>query len=133
MYIFHDDESGIAPNNSIILTDSFGQLSQFQCISSSRSPGVGQWFTPFGHDITSTTDDPVDSSGGGMNDPGYIQVMLHSGRILTIHDQGIYACHIPDETGMNATLYVGIYLPALAGNSNSKRLLVLCSNGAYNG
>lgn len=116
MYLFDGANSGVLPNNSIILTDNFGQLPQLQCISGSKSASVGQWFTPSGQDITLTTDDPFDVTIGGANDPGYLEISLHSGRILTIRDQGVYKCCIPDETGMTATFHIGIYLPQFRGS-----------------
>lgn len=115
MYLFDDDNSGIIPNNSVIVTDIFGRLPQLQCASGSQSAGVGKWVTPTGRDVTATTNDPFDVVIGGQDNPGYLDIMLHPGRILTLSDQGVYACRIPDEIGVISTLYVGIYLPTLAG------------------
>lgn len=117
MYLFDGNNSGIIPNNSVILTNNFGQLPQLRCISGSKLAGVGQWFTPSGHNITSATSDPFDVIVGGENDPGYSDLLLHHGMILTMSDQGIYVCHIPDETGMISILFAGLYLPALTGTS----------------
>lgn len=115
IYLFDGNNSGIIPNNSVILTNNFGQLPQLRCISGSKLAGVGQWFTPSGQNITSTTNDLFDVIVGDENDPGYSDLLLHHGRILTMWDQGIYACHIPDEAGMISILFVGLYLPALTG------------------
>ena len=117
MYLFDDNNPGMIPNNSVILTDNFGRMPQLQCISGSKLPNVGQWFTPSGQDITLTTDDPFDVTAGGQRDPGHLNVSLHSGRILTIRDQGVYTCLIPDESGEDSSLLVGIYLPALTSTS----------------
>ena len=113
MYVFDANNPGLIPNNSIILTDNFGQMPRLQCISGSKSSNVGQWLTPSGQDITLTTNDPFNVIVGGQNDPGYLDISLHSGRIVTINDQGVYACRIPDETGTTSLFFVGIYLPAL--------------------
>ncbi len=113
IYVFDADNPGIIPNNSIVLTDNFGQMPQLQCISGSQLAGVGLWFAPSGQDVTLTSNDPFDVLRGGESDPGYLDISLHSGRILTIRDQGVYACRIPDETGTNSSFFVGIYLPAL--------------------
>ena len=113
MYLFDTANPGIILNNSIILTDNFGQIPRLQCISGSQSPGVGQWFAPSGQDITLSANDPFNVIIGGRNDPGYLEISLHSGQILTIRDQGVYTCLIPDEAGRPSVFFVGIYLPAL--------------------
>lgn len=113
MYVF-DDTPGTIPNNSIILTNNFGQIPRFQCISGSLLPNIGQWIAPSGQDITLSASDPFDVVTGGQDDPGYLDISLHSGQILSIHDQGVYSCRIPDETGTTTSVFVGIYIPALA-------------------
>ena len=113
MYLFDDDSPGIIPSNSIILTNNFGQIPHLQCVSGSMLPNVGQLFAPSGQDITLLTNDPFNIIRGSQNDPGYLDVSLNPNRVLTIHEQGVYRFHIPDELGMNTSIFVGIYLPAL--------------------
>ena len=113
LYSFDPDNSGPLPNNSVVVTDNFGQMPRLQCISGSNSPSVGQWIAPSGQDITYSTSDSFDVELGGMNDPGYMDITLQSGQFITFSDQGIYTCLIPDETGVTRSLQVGIYLPAL--------------------
>lgn len=113
MYLF-DDTPGTIPNNSIILTNDFGQIPRFQCISGSLLPNVGQWVTPSGQDVTLATEDLFDVVAGTEDDPGYLDISLHTGQILSIHDQGVYTCHIPDETGTVVSFHVGIYIPVFA-------------------
>lgn len=112
--MFDDENPGLIPNNTVILTDNFGQIPRLQCISGAMQPNVGQWLAPSGMDITFSANDPFDITVGDQSDPGYLDVSLHSGRILTISDQGVYTCSIPDENGTTSSLNVGIYLPALA-------------------
>lgn len=112
-YSFDPDNSGPLPNNSIIVTDNFGQMPRLQCISGSNSPNVGQWIAPSGQDVTYSTSDSFDVMLGSVNDPGFMDITLHSGQFITFSDQGIYTCLIPDETGTIRSLLVGIYLPAL--------------------
>ena len=92
-------------------------MPRLQCISGSTSPNVGQWIAPSGQDVTYSTSDPFDVELGGVNDPGYVDIALHSGQFITFSDQGIYSCLIPDETGVTRSLLVGIYLPALTSKS----------------
>ena len=128
MYSFEDENPRVIPNNSIILTDNFGRIPQLQCISGSKSPGVGHWFSPSGQDITLSANDPFDIIRGGQSDPGYVDISLHSGRILSIGDQGVYTCRIPDESGMIRFSFVGIYLPAL---TSMHLYFFLCFNLIY--
>ena len=113
MYVFDGVSPGLISNNSILLTDSFGQMPRLQCISATQMPHVGEWLNPTGQDITQSTSDPFNVIVGGENDPGYLDISLHSGRILTIQEQGVYTCRIPDESGVTAYFHIGIYLPAL--------------------
>ena len=121
MYLFDNNSPGPIPNNSIILTNNFGQLPRLQCISGTPSPDVGQWLSPSAQDITSSANDPFAITVGGQSDPGYLDISLDPGQILTIHDQGVYTCRIPDETGTTSVFFVGIYLPALT----SMRLMII--------
>ena len=113
MYLFDAGSPGIIPNNDIIVTNNFGQLPRFQCISGSLTAGVGQWISPSGQDATFQSGDPFDVIVGDESDPGYLDVSLHSGQFITYEDQGVYTCQIPDDMGTLVSLHVGIYLPAL--------------------
>lgn len=112
MYLFDDNNPGIITNNTILLTDNFGQMPRLQCISGTELPHVGEWLAPSGQDLTLTADDAFSVIVGDETDPGYLDISLHSGRIVTLHDQGVYTCRIPDVTGMNSSFHLGIYLPA---------------------
>ena len=113
MYLFDAESPGIIPNNDIIVTNNFGQLPRLQCISGSQSADVGQWITPSGQDATHQTNDPFDIIVGDESDPGYLDISLHSGQVITYEDQGVYTCQIPDDMGALVSLHIGIYLPAL--------------------
>ena len=114
MYLFDGDNPGPVPNNSILLTNNFGQIPHFQCISGTTQPSVGQWISPSAQDITTSSADPFSVIVGDQTDPGYLDISLNPGQFLTIRDQGVYSCWIPDETGINTSFSVGIYIPALS-------------------
>ena len=114
-YSFNPENSGLFPNNGIIVTDNFGQTDRIQCISGSQTPDVGRWITPDGQDVTRSSNDQFEITVGGVNDPGYLDITLATGRSLTHSDQGVYTCLIPDETGTTCELHVGLYLPGFAG------------------
>ena len=109
------DSPGTFPDNSIIVADNFGQIPQMQCISGSNTPNVGQWVAPNGQDLTNMASDKFDVTVGGSDDPGYVEIAVSSSQVLTLTDQGVYTCSIPDETGVNIPLHVGIYLEAYIG------------------
>ena len=114
MILMNGNTPEVLLNNSALLTDNFGQLPTIQCVSGYAVANVGQWLSPLGMDLTMAPLDAFDVTLGGQVDPGYLNVSLVSGQFLTIQDQGVYGCHIPDEMGRNASLFVGIYLPAFA-------------------
>ena len=114
MIIFDGNTPEVLLNNSALLTDNFGQLPTIQCVSGYAVANEGQWLSPLGVDLTMAPLNAFDITLGGQTDPGHLNVSLVSGQFLTIQDQGVYGCHIPDEMGRNASLFVGIYLPAFA-------------------
>lgn len=95
--------TGLIQNNSITTTTMTGRIEQLQCISASRSANVGQWISPNGNDITNNS---LITSVGNITDPGFISLELQS---ITINNQGVYTCVIPDENGVQQYLYIGIY------------------------
>ena len=101
-------------------------MPRLQCISGSKLPNVGWWIAPSGLDATDSTNDPFDIVQGNADDPGYVNVSLHSGQFITFSDQGVYTCLIPDETGVNRYVFVGIYLPALISKTHTHKHCVEC-------
>ena len=91
------------PNNAVIFTGPDGSLPLVQCISGSLQQGVGEWIPP------SSQTDPFNVTFGGVSDPGYFNVMLST--TLSFADEGVYTCSIPDYTGENVLVHVGIYYP----------------------
>ena len=113
--LFHTG-SGRLSNNSIVIADSAGKIDDLQCISALTTPNVGRWIAPNGHNITFAIGDPFNVLIGGQNNPGYLRIATVPGESLAGLDEGVYACVIPDETGVEQTIHVGIYL----NNFNSK-------------
>ena len=93
-----------------MIADSSGRIDDLQCISASTTPNVGRWIAPNGQNITFTTGDAFDVTVGGQNNPGYLRIAIVPGESLGRLDEGVYACVIPDETGVEQTIHVGIYL-----------------------
>ena len=64
---------------------------------------VGRWITPQGQDSTYNMTDIFGVSVGGMDNPGSINISLEAGRSIGSSQQGVYACIIPDEGGLEQT------------------------------
>ena len=86
------------------------------CLSGSTIPSVGQWLSPSGTDLSSVVDDAFEVTVGDSYSPGSIVIMSPVGNPpLATTDEGVYTCVIPDETGRDNYLYVGIYLSGFSG------------------
>ena len=101
----------LAANNSLIRSGNIRGFGALLCLSGSRMADVGRWITPQGRDSTYNMTDIFDVSVGGMDNPGNINISLEAGRSIGSSHQGVYACIIPDEGGVEHTLYIGIYPP----------------------
>ena len=104
----------LAANNSLIRSGNVRGFGALLCLSGSRTADVGRWITPQGQDSTYNMTDIFDVSVGGMDNPGNINISLEAGRSIGSSHQGVYACIIPDEGGVEHTLYIGIYPPTFS-------------------
>lgn len=86
-----------------------GRFNQLQCISGSTVAGVGQWIAPDGSNITEDNTDLFNVTVGGLDDPGFTSIEINDGASLTLDDEGVYTCIIPDENGDIQYLFVGLY------------------------
>ena len=73
------------------------------CCSTAETGGapLGNWYFPNGTQV------PPDSTGWNFyinRGPGVLRLHRHTGGV-----SGIYRCMIPDQSGVNQTLYVGLY------------------------
>ena len=87
-----------------------------ECVSNSSQTGVGTITTPDGDTLQSVHD------GGGWrvispsNRPAVIRLLRSPPSSLPTSAQGIYTCTIPDSTGQDIHLNVGLYPPGFNGN-----------------
>ena len=103
-------------NNSAFIADSAGQIGTIFCHSASQQPNIGRWVSQNGNDITFTSSD---SFAIGLHSgvfPSYTTFGLSNGFELLPADQGVYSCRIPDETGTQNTLHIGIYTSGYGGD-----------------
>ena len=95
-------ESMLLQNTSIL---SYNAIRGRGIACSSSGNQIGEWYYPDGTTVREQ------GSGG----PFYVLKRIN-GRIdlfprnsLGVNDEGIYTCIIPDEDGMDQTLYIGVY------------------------
>ena len=89
--------------------DSAGNVEGLECVSGSTTPYSGKWIAPSGSDITQESGDLFDVSVGGERDPGHLTISQAPGSTFTSDHNGVYTCLIPDETGEERMVYVGLY------------------------
>ena len=85
------------------------ELGTLYCSSGSRIPNIGHWFTPDRSDITESSDTPFTVVRAGGNFPSYVALQLKESNTINERHQGVYTCVIKDESGIQQTLYVGLY------------------------
>ena len=106
--LFHDDDrdrpDGIATNSPI---GSDGQNDGLWCQSSLNQNMIGIWYYPDGTTVPLGSGSPLFANNTATGQIG----LLRNGGIGSI--QGLYSCVIPNEEGINQTLYVATY-----GNTN---------------
>ena len=109
--------TGVLPNNGIVIAQDVtgGTRISFQCRSGSTMTGVGQLVDPDGtsFNIGETSGVfSVDALGyyyGGQ--PGSVRFRNSANNepALTADDEGVYSCRIPDETGNDVDVNIGVY------------------------
>ena len=103
---------GVLPNNGIVIAQDVtsGDRILFQCRSGSMTTGVGQLVVLDGNTFAighNTGVFIVQQTGGGS---GSVQVRNRAGTdTLTAADEGVYSCRIPDETGSDVDVNIGVY------------------------
>ena len=106
IYAIRADSPGPITNNGLILSAEYGIV--LDCVSDSSQSGVGAITTPAGASGWRTA--------YPFSRPGLIRYRRESSPLpLPASDQGIYTCTIPDSTGQNIVLNVGLYPPDFSG------------------
>ena len=98
-------------NNSALMSLLIDQIGVIHCHTASRAAleGTAQWQSPSGTDITrDLTDDFQIQVFSGLF-PSFTSLELGFGLSLSVADQGVYSCTLPDENGVQQTLYIGLY------------------------
>ena len=106
----------VLPNNGIViaLAATSGNRISFQCRSGSTNSSVGDIIGLDGNAL------PIDSSGAGVTTGGlnirrsspatvFVRNRVGTESALTADDNGVYTCRIPDETGSDVDVNIGVY------------------------
>ena len=99
--------------------NSDGSTGTFQCISGSTQPNVGEWIALDGQQLTLSANSLFTVTIGDSTNPGYLSTVVTDGHALSNVDQGIYSCILPDESGNEQTIHVGIYLSGFNSEYNN--------------
>ena len=115
MVLISGNTAEILTNSSIVRASSTGSVGEVQCVSGSAVPYTGSWTFPSGDQSANITDVSFDVVIGGESDPGFASIQLPPGASLNESDEGVYTCHVPDESGVMQIFHVGIYLSSFSG------------------
>ena len=106
--------STVIPNNTILHP---GNISRdgLSCVSALNVNDIGEWIYPNGEEVTR-------SPGSVFTPLSRIRhvVLLRGEADFTSDAEGVYTCHIPDESRVQRTLYVGIYQTSTYENSSEQ-------------
>ena len=82
------------------------------CLSGKVEAGIGRWIAPNGQEFTTSGTHAFEVTVGGERNPGVVKISLSSSEshFPAGNWDGIYSCVIPDETGTEQIIYLGVYL-----------------------
>ena len=111
------------PNNSIITTYEHGyyrrtRMNSYCCSNSSTSGSTSTFIGLDGNSYSGRIS--VERYSSSSQYAGCMHLYLYSTYGLSTSEQGIYTCHMPDSTGRNIDVNVGIY----SGDYNSEFILL---------
>ena len=100
--------TGVLPNNGIVIAQSSGTI-WFQCRSGSLYTGVGQLVDLDGNTFNTGENNGVFSVASIGNPVQPSSIRIQTVTSLTADDEGVYSCRIPDETGSDVDVNIGVY------------------------
>ena len=111
MGLYHSSD-GLLTNNSVVRANNGFLPGSIFCLSGREEAGIGRWIAPNGNDYTLPGTHAFEVSVGGQNNPGVVEILVSGSdnRFPAGHWDGVYSCVIPDETGTEKIIYLGIYL-----------------------
>ena len=113
-------------NNSVIVSGRDGV--RFECVSNSSRDGIGTITTPNG--ATLRAGGSTEQLKITSENPGVLTVETKEAVSLSDREQGIYTCTMPDSSGTDIVLNVGVYPSGFNGECVQWNLSNLDTNGA---
>ena len=110
--VIYHSSNGLLSNNSVVISSNGFLRGSFFCLSGRAEAGIGRWIAPNGDDFTHSESHAFQATVGGENNSGVIEISLSSpnSRFPVGQWDGVYSCVIPDETGVEQIIHLGIYL-----------------------
>ena len=124
--LFHDLDIG-RPGGSIgNIGGSDGQNDGLWCQSSLNESMIGTWYRPNGEVVSRVESSPLYSNNTPTGQIGLLRKggISPTGNPLVIGYEGLYRCVIPNEEGVNQTLYVAAYGNSEFDKNDSKFILL---------
>ena len=100
---FHDIDTDKPGSDNYFHYDADGQNDGLWCQTSLDESMIGTWYYPNGSTVPYVSSSPLYSNNTPTGQIG----LLRNGGISSI--QGLYKCVIPNEEGINQTMYVAAY------------------------
>ena len=101
--LFHDSDRDRPGNLVSVVSGSDGQNDGLWCQSSHDQSMIGTWYYPNGTEVSRVESSPLYSNNTPTGQIG----LLRRGGLAGI--QGLYRCVIPNEEGVDQTLYAAAY------------------------
>ena len=129
MRLYLSYENRVIPNYFMVRGSQFydvdqngdGQNDGIWCQSALNESMIGVWYLPNGSPVpTQSGATPLQSYN--TNVTGQVGLLRHAGISLV---QGLYSCIIPNEEGINQTLYVAVYGNITLDNSGELYIFVM--------
>ena len=106
----------VEPQEEVLLNNSLTSANtMLHCVTGFRSTNVGRLIGLLGEEVTGVNGSTILSRGVGTLHVGGLQHM----------NAGVYTCRIPDETGAEVDMHVGIYPPEKASKSHTQISVLL--------
>lgn len=121
-------------NNSVVMAHEGFLPGTFFCVSGRKEAGIGKWIAPNGDDYSLPGTHSFEVSVGGENNPGVVEISVIGvdNRFPAGQWDGVYSCVIPDETGTERTIYLGIYLVFGTGKTDDTLRIYDCMSCGCN-
>ena len=109
--LFHDSDVDRPGGGIIFSSGPDGQNDGLWCQSSLNENMIGTWYLPNGTEVSRVEASPLYSNNTPTGQIGLLRNggISPTGNPPAVGYEGLYRCVIPNEEGVNQTLYVAVY------------------------